>query len=108
MAKVLVTGGAGYVGSKLTLDLAEKNHEVIIYDTCYFGKEHIRENSNIKLVKADIRDPIKFESAVNGCDTVIHLACISNVPSFDVYVELSKSINFVCFVNLVKFQKKKE
>ena len=64
MAKVLVTGGAGYVGSKLTIDLAEKNHEVIIYDTCYFGNEHIRENSNIKLVKADIRDPIKFESAV--------------------------------------------
>ena len=107
MAKVLVTGGAGYVGSKLTLDLAEKNHEVIIYDTCYFGNEHIRENSNIKLVKADIRDPIKFESAVNGCDTVIHLACISNDPSFDLNEELSKSINYDCFENLVKISKKK-
>ena len=108
MAKVLVTGGAGYVGSKLTLDLAEKNHEVIIYDTCYFGKEHIKENNNIKLIKADIRDPIKFESAVNGCDTVIHLACISNDPSFDLNEELSKSINYDCFENLVKISKKKE
>jgi len=106
MAKVLVTGGAGYVGSKLTEDLAKKNHEVIIYDTCYFGNEHIKENNNIKLIKADIRDSMKFESAVNGCDTVIHLACISNDPSFDLNEELSKSINYDCFENLVKISKK--
>lgn len=107
MSKILVTGGAGYVGSKLTLDLAEQNHEVIIYDTCYFGKDHITENNNIKLIEGDIRDKIKFESAVNGCDTVIHLACISNDPSFDLNEELSKSINFDCFEDLVSISKKK-
>ena len=106
MSKILVTGGAGYVGSKLTLDLAEKNHEVIIYDTCYFGKEHITENKNIKLVEGDIRDKAKFEKAVNGCDMVIHLACISNDPSFDLNEELSKSINFDCFEDLVTISKK--
>ena len=103
---ILVTGGAGYVGSKLTLDLAEKNHEVIIYDTCYFGKDHIKNDKNIKLIEGDIRDKIKFESAVNGCDTVIHLACISNDPSFDLNEELSKSINFDCFEDLVSISKK--
>ena len=106
MSKILVTGGAGYVGSKLTLDLAEKNHEVIIYDTCYFGKDHIKNDKNIKLIEGDIRDKIKFESAVNGCDTVIHLACISNDPSFDLNEELSKSINFDCFEDLVSISKK--
>ena len=106
MSKILVTGGAGYVGSKLTLDLAEKNHEVIIYDTCYFRKDHIKNDKNIKLIEGDIRDKIKFESAVNGCDTVIHLACISNDPSFDLNEELSKSINFDCFEDLVSISKK--
>ena len=106
MSKILVTGGAGYVGLRLTLDLAERNHEVIIYDTCYFGKDHIKENKNIKLIEGDIRDNIKFESAVNGCDTVIHLACISNDPSFDLNEELSKSINFDCFEDLVSISKK--
>ncbi len=106
MSKILVTGGAGYVGSRLTLDLAEKNHEVIIYDSCYFGKDHIKDNKNIKLIEGDIRDKIKFEAAVNGCDTVIHLACISNDPSFDLNEDLSKSINFDCFEDLVSISKK--
>lgn len=106
MSKVLVTGGAGYVGSKLTIDLAEQGHDVIIYDTCFFGREHIKENKNIKLIIGDIRDSIKFENAVIGCDVVIHLACISNDPSFDLNEELSKSINFDCFEDLVSISKK--
>ena len=106
MSRILVTGGAGYVGSKLTVDLADQGHEVIVYDTCFFGKEHIKENKNIKLIIGDIRDKIKFENAVNGCETVIHLACISNDPSFDLNEELSKSINFDCFEDLVSISKK--
>ena len=106
MSRILVTGGAGYVGSKLTVDLANQGHEVIIYDTCFFGKEHIEENKNIKLIIGDIRDKIKFENAVGGCETVIHLACISNDPSFNLNEELSKSINFDCFEDLVSISKK--
>ena len=101
-----MTGGAGYVGSKLTIDLAEQGHDVIIYDTCFFGREHIKENKNIKLIIGDIRDSLKFENAVIGCDVVIHLACISNDPSFDLNEELSKSINFDCFEDLVSISKK--
>ena len=44
MKKILITGGAGYVGSKLTLDLINKGHSVIIYDTCYFGTDHIEDH----------------------------------------------------------------
>lgn len=106
MATILVTGGAGYVGSRLTLDLASEGHEVIIYDTCFFGKDHIVENNNIKLIIGDIRDSKKFDLASSGCDVVIHLACISNDPSFDLNEQLSKSINFDCFEDLVKISKK--
>ena len=102
MKKILITGGAGYVGSLLTLNLSKLGHKVIIYDTCYFGTEHIKENENLKLIKADIRDKSKFESAVEDCDTVIHLACISNDPSYALNETLSKTINYDCFEDLVK------
>jgi len=104
--KILITGGAGYVGSLLTLRLSKLGHKVIIYDTCYFGIEHIRESENLKLIKADIRDKNKFESAVEDCDIVIHLACISNDPSYALNETLSKTINFDCFEDLVKISKK--
>ena len=107
MKKILITGGAGYVGSLLTLRLSELGHKVIIYDTCYFGKDHIKQNENLKLIIGDIRDKNKYESAVDGCDIVIHLACISNDPSYALNEKLSKTINYDCFEDLVKISKKK-
>lgn len=104
--KILVTGGAGYVGSLLTKRLSEKNHEVLIYDMCWFGKDHINENTNLKLIQADIRDKVSFESAVKNVDVVIHLACISNDPSYDLNENLSKTINYDCFKDLVEISKK--
>ncbi len=104
--KILVTGGAGYVGSLLTKRLSEKNHEVLIYDMCWFGKDHINENINLKLIQADIRDKVSFERAVKNVDVVIHLACISNDPSYDLNENLSKTINYDCFKDLVETSKK--
>jgi nucleoside-diphosphate-sugar epimerase len=106
MSRILITGGAGYVGSLLTVNLEKLGNEVLIYDTCYYGKDHIKISNKLKLVEADIRDKNKFEAAVHGCDTVIHLACISNDPSFALNEELSKTINFDCFEDLVKISKK--
>ena len=106
MSKILITGGAGYVGSLLTKNLESQGHQVVIYDTCYFGTDHIQESENLKLIKGDIRDPKKFEQSVIGCDTVLHLACISNDPSFALNESLSKTINFDCFEDLVKISKK--
>lgn len=106
--KILITGGAGYVGSLLSNRLASAGNKVIIFDTCYYGKEHIIENDNLKLIQGDIRDTSKFESAVEGVDSVIHLACISNDPSFALNENLCKTINFDCFEDLVKISKKQK
>ena len=81
---VLVTGGAGYVGSLLTPQLLELGHHVTVYDIMYFGDEFLpKSNPNLKLVKGDIRDTAKLADALRGIDAVINLSCISNDASFE-------------------------
>ena len=101
-SSVLITGGAGYVGSMLTENLLEKGYKIKIYDTCYFGTEQLPTNNpNLEIIKADIRDTEKFKNSCHNIDVVIHLACISNDPSFELDEDLSKSINFDCFEPMV-------
>lgn len=98
--KVLITGGAGYVGTILTPQLLNAGHEVTVYDTCFFGN-FLAPHPKLKVVEADIRDVQKFKIACQGIDTVLHLACISNDPSFELDEGLSKTINYDCFEPLV-------
>jgi nucleoside-diphosphate-sugar epimerase len=106
--KILVTGGAGYVGSRLVPRLLEAGHEVRVFDLYLFGKEglaSVRGNDRLSEVHGDLRDPTAVEGAMVGIDTVIHLACISNDPSFELDPDLGKSINYDCFPGLVQMAK---
>jgi nucleoside-diphosphate-sugar epimerase len=105
---VLVTGGAGYVGSALVPKLLAAGHRVTVLDLYIYGDVHapLRPNSNLIEVKGDLRDPNTVARALEGCDAVIHLACISNDPSFDLDPGLGKSINFDCFLPLVQASKR--
>jgi nucleoside-diphosphate-sugar epimerase len=100
--KVLVTGGAGYVGAVLVPKLLKAGHEVTVFDLMLYGEDVLPKNSKLKAVKGDLRDLGKFQVSVKGCDAVIHLACISNDPSFELNPDLGKSINFDCFEPMVK------
>ncbi|NGX63686.1 MAG: UDP-glucose 4-epimerase [Candidatus Anoxychlamydiales bacterium] len=107
--KVFIPGGAGYVGSKLVPALLEEGYEVVVYDLFLYGDnifDEIKDDSNLTLIKADIRDLNKIEKTIKGCDFVIHLACISNDPSFELNPKLGKSINLDCFEPFVKICKK--
>lgn len=99
--RVLVTGGAGYVGHVLTPRLLDEGYEVVVYDTMYFGNALPQGRAGLTVVQADVRDTKRFRAAVEGCDSVLHLACISNDPSFELDEGLSTSINYECFEPLV-------
>ena len=101
--KVLVAGGAGYVGCVLVPKLLEGGYEVVVYDLMLFGSAGLPAGrSGLTIIDGDLRDVRKFASALRGVDSVIHLACISNDPSFELDPELSKSINYDCFEPTVK------
>lgn len=105
--RVLVTGGAGYVGSVLTPKLLDAGYEVVVFDIQYFGDENLPlGNPKLTSIKGDLRDTGAFTRAVAGCDAVIHLACISNDPSFILDPNLSKSINYDCFEPMVVASKR--
>src|SRR6267142_2613062 len=99
--KVLVTGGAGYVGCVLVPKLLESGHTVTVYDIMLFGCDGLPDHPNLKVITGDLRNAAHFARAVQGCDSVIHLACISNDPSFELNPELSRSVNFDCFEPMV-------
>tara|TARA_B100000963_G_scaffold361888_1_gene400576 strand:+ start:4666 stop:5700 length:1035 start_codon:yes stop_codon:yes gene_type:complete len=108
MKNLLITGGSGYVGSRLIIKLlGETNLNIINYDISLFGDSHLPKNSRFKYYKEDITNPKKFEDAItqNNIDTVLHLACISNDPTYELDPNLSKKINYDCFENLVKTSK---
>ncbi len=100
--KVFVTGGAGYVGSVLTRRLLEHGYSVTVIDLMIYGEEVLEDHPNLVKIKGDIRDTALLEASLPGHDAVIHLACISNDPSFELNPELGRSINLDAFEPLVQ------
>jgi nucleoside-diphosphate-sugar epimerase len=95
---VLVTGGAGYVGSLLVPQLLDAGYRVTVYDAMYFGDHFLpKNNRDLAVVKGDIRDTAKLAEVLKDSDAVINLACISNDASFELDEKLSTSINLDAF-----------
>lgn len=106
---VLVTGGAGYVGAVLVPKLLAAGYRVKVLDLYIYGDDvlaAVKDNPNLEEIKGDMRDRALLERALPGTDAVIHLACISNDPSFELDPELGKSINYDAFLELVDVSKK--
>lgn len=105
---VLVTGGAGYVGAVLVPKLLDQGCRVKVLDLYTYGEDvfdDINDKSQLEEIKGDICDQELLKKSLVNCDAVIHLACISNDPTFELDPQLSKKVNYDAFEPLVKISK---
>ena len=104
MKKIFITGGAGYVGAVLTPYLLKLGHSVTVMDLMIYGNV-LDKHKNLKIVRGDIRNQELLKKETKNHDVLIHLACISNDPSFELNPSLGKAINLDAFNPLVKISK---
>lgn len=104
MTTILITGGFGYVGSRLTPLLLEKGYKVKVLDLCLYGEygyDALKANDSwpkwsksFTFLKGDIRDPDVVSDAMKNVSTVIHLAAVSNDPTGDIDEILTRQVNY--------------
>ncbi|HSX40479.1 MAG TPA: SDR family oxidoreductase [Candidatus Saccharimonadales bacterium] len=95
--KILLTGGAGYIGSVLTFDLLQKGHSITVLDRLMFGGESLVpfvEHPKFSLIVGDIRDKTLVNKSLKNIDCVIHLAALVGEPACRENPRTTRQINF--------------
>ncbi len=103
--RVLITGGAGYLGSVLSRKLLAKGYNVRVMDALWYGSESIedlKKNENFELIKEDIRNLVPTVKAMIDVDAVIHLASIVGMPASSIEPRTSEEINYLATKNIAE------
>lgn len=98
MKNILITGGGGYVGTNLTLDLLKEGYKVTVLDTFWFGN-YLKKNKNLKIIKKDIRKI--NQNDLKKIDCVMHLASIANDPAAELDAKLTWDVNVLATYKLI-------
>jgi len=104
--KILITGGAGYLGSVIAGKMLDSGHKVIVLDKLLFNQTSLLQytsNPNFKFIYGDVRNETELERLCNEVDVIIPLAAIVGFPACAQDPKLAKEINFHQIVNIVKF-----
>ena len=103
MARYLVTGGAGFIGSNIVDELVRRREEVRVLDDFSSGKKKNLENvsGKIELIEGDIRDSAILKKALKGCDYVIHQAALRSVPKSLQNPQLYDDVNIKGTLNVL-------
>jgi len=110
MERVLVTGGAGFIGSNLVEELVKEGNEVVVLDDLYLGTEENLEEvrDDIEFIEGSVLDKEKVEEAMQGCDTVFHQAARSSAPMHKEKPAKGARVNIEGFINTIEAAKKEE
>jgi nucleoside-diphosphate-sugar epimerase len=104
--KVLLTGGAGFIGSHLAERLLADGHSVVVLDNLYAGKlqnlKRCSDDPNFRFIKGDTRDKKTVDAAMAGIDAVIHQAAITSVPLSIKNPKFVYSVNVAATMSLLE------
>src|SRR5947207_660715 len=103
VGSVLVTGGAGYIGSVLVPRIVGTGRSVTVLDRCFFGRDVLPSDPKLNVVVGDIRDTrLVNDLLLRGqFDAVIHLAAVSNDPCSEIDEGITRSINRVALEEVI-------
>jgi len=105
MVSVLVTGGAGFIGSNLVPRLLENKHSVVVLDNLYSGRlenlNSVRDNPGFTFIQGDIRDPAALNKAMQGVDSIVHLAALIDVSASVTDPYLTHDVNVTGTLNVL-------
>lgn len=109
--KVLITGGAGYIGSILVPELLSRNHEVVVADNFFYGQSSLLDccnNKNLKIIRGDARDEAMIKQAIKGVDYIFPLACLTGAPLCKQKPLEAKAINLDAVKLVLSLRDKKQ